>query len=34
MGSKHFKYTTSFNPYHVYEFITSVISALAMEEVK
>ena len=34
MGSKHFKYTASFNPYHVYEFITSVISALAMEEVK
>ena len=34
VGSKHFKYTISFNPYHIYGFITSVISALAVEEVK
>lgn len=29
-----FKYTISFNPYHIYGFIASVISALAVEEVK
>lgn len=32
--AKHFNFTISFNLYYIYEFITRIISILAMEEIK